>query len=258
MRPFCFGDGGGERLCKLLTFIFLCVLCVAGSGCFESAAWLDAGEERSAAIQKARSLEAEGDYDGAIEALVRAVEANPSLILAHLNAALLLHDHKKDYVPAVYHYQRYLKLRPNCDKREMIENRIRLAKQAFAAAVLRPDQYTIDRVMTLEADNKVLKAQVEDLKGRLADARATIHKLTARPAGGGSRTAAGGGGTAHAGAGATAGSSRTYRVKRGDTLSSIANDIYGSASQWRKIRDANNDVLKGSTRVIEGQVLKIP
>ncbi len=238
---------------KLFKIVALCVSVCVVCGCGESTAWLDAGEQRSATIQKARSLEAAGDYDGAIDTLVRAVEANPGLVLAHLDAALLLHDRKKDYVPAVYHYQRYIDLRPKCDKREMIENRIRLAKQAFAAAILRPDQYTIDKVMTLESDNKTLKAQVGELQERLADARATIQRLNARAPEGRPVTVRPPSTTPPAEGGA-----RTYRVRRGDTLSSIAGQIYGDAGKWRKIRDANKDLLKGSTRVIEGQLLKIP
>ena len=38
---------------------------------------------------------------------------------------------------------------------------------------------------------------------------------------------------------------RTYTVKSGDTLSRIAKEFYGDASQWKKIHQANTDRIKG-------------
>jgi nucleoid-associated protein YgaU len=35
----------------------------------------------------------------------------------------------------------------------------------------------------------------------------------------------------------------TYEVKSGDTLLSIAEQFYGDATQWRRIYDANRDVI---------------
>jgi nucleoid-associated protein YgaU len=37
---------------------------------------------------------------------------------------------------------------------------------------------------------------------------------------------------------------RTYTVAKGDTLSKIAKQHYGDANTWRRIYDANRDILK--------------
>lgn len=47
-----------------------------------------------------------------------------------------------------------------------------------------------------------------------------------------------------------------YIVKAGDTLQSIAANLYGDASRWYLIADANN--LSGSSTLPEGFALKIP
>jgi len=52
--------------------------------------------------------------------------------------------------------------------------------------------------------------------------------------------------------------SRTYRVKRGDTLSSIAKEVYGNASAWRKIYEANREVIPNQNVVSQGIVLILP
>ncbi|MDX2167797.1 MAG: LysM peptidoglycan-binding domain-containing protein [Deltaproteobacteria bacterium] len=51
---------------------------------------------------------------------------------------------------------------------------------------------------------------------------------------------------------------RTYTVVRGDTLSKIAKQHYGDANRWKKIFEANTDILKDPDRIFPGQVLKIP
>lgn len=53
-------------------------------------------------------------------------------------------------------------------------------------------------------------------------------------------------------------SGRTYTVKSGDTLSHIAQQYYGKASEYPKIFDANRNILDNPDQIKPGQVLKIP
>jgi nucleoid-associated protein YgaU len=50
----------------------------------------------------------------------------------------------------------------------------------------------------------------------------------------------------------------TYEVKPGDSLSKIAKRVYGNASDWKKIFEANTDVVKDPDKIFPGQKLKIP
>ena len=50
----------------------------------------------------------------------------------------------------------------------------------------------------------------------------------------------------------------TYTVVAGDSLSKIAKAQYGDANQWRRIWDANKDLIKNPDLIHPGQVLKIP
>jgi nucleoid-associated protein YgaU len=52
--------------------------------------------------------------------------------------------------------------------------------------------------------------------------------------------------------------SKTYTVKSGDTLSKIAQESYGSASDYMKIFDANKDKLSDPNKIQVGQELTIP
>jgi nucleoid-associated protein YgaU len=51
---------------------------------------------------------------------------------------------------------------------------------------------------------------------------------------------------------------RTYTVVSGDSLSKIAKKYYGDAKKWRRIFDANRDIIKNPDLIHPGQVLKIP
>jgi len=53
-------------------------------------------------------------------------------------------------------------------------------------------------------------------------------------------------------------SEQTYTVASGDSLSKIAKHFYGDANKWRRIFEANQDVLKDPDLIYPGQTLKIP
>ena len=53
-------------------------------------------------------------------------------------------------------------------------------------------------------------------------------------------------------------SSGTYTVERGDNLSKIAQKVYGDRKLWRKIYEANSNVIKSDYVIWANQVLIIP
>ncbi len=54
------------------------------------------------------------------------------------------------------------------------------------------------------------------------------------------------------------GGGRTYTVQAGDSLSKIAKREYGDASQWKRIHEANKDLIKNPDLIHPGQTLKLP
>ncbi len=51
---------------------------------------------------------------------------------------------------------------------------------------------------------------------------------------------------------------KTYVVQKGDSLSKIAKQEYGNANDWRRIFEANRDIIKNPDLIHPGQTLKIP
>lgn len=267
---------------KSLVRVLGCLAFVALlAACSRNVAVQDEQDESGPLMRRARAREQSGDTDSAIRLYKSALEANERLARAHLDLALLLNDQKKDYVRAIYHYQRYLELRPTAEKKEMIEDRIRLAGQQYAATIIRADKREADKA-ALEKENGELKETLKNLKAEVQrlqqDASAKEGQASPEPsdeapavagadegatpvaaAPGAARKAeaivAAAAGSSAAGAG---GRIRTYRVKRGDTLMHIAGEVYGDSSKWKKIQDANRKVLAGSSSVKVGQILVIP
>jgi nucleoid-associated protein YgaU len=52
--------------------------------------------------------------------------------------------------------------------------------------------------------------------------------------------------------------SRTYVVVKGDSLSRIAKREYGDAQEWRRIYEANRDVIDNPDLIYPGQTLRLP
>lgn len=51
---------------------------------------------------------------------------------------------------------------------------------------------------------------------------------------------------------------KTYVVVKGDSLSKIAKREYGKAEDWRKIYEANRDLIDDPDLIHPGQKLKLP
>lgn len=51
---------------------------------------------------------------------------------------------------------------------------------------------------------------------------------------------------------------RTHVVVKGDSLSKIAQREYGDAQQWRRIYDANRDIIQDPDLIHPGQTLRLP
>ena len=51
---------------------------------------------------------------------------------------------------------------------------------------------------------------------------------------------------------------RFYEVKKGDTLSKIAKDVYGDPMKYPTIFEANKPMLTHPDKIYPGQILRIP
>ena len=210
----------------LASVVSLVILICVGIGCAPATS-SQKDEENDINIQRGRTLEGTLDYAGAAKAYQTALEANPQCSLAHFRLAFLYVQQNIDPAAAIYHFQQFLKLRPNSEHASLIQQHIIGCKQELArefATGPMADDITRQLDMLIK-ENQRLKGENQQL---LEDSRRVQLELN--------RTHGGSGGSSAATDRAEERSSaptpsvpspghrtaRTYQVRSGDTYYAIA------------------------------------
>lgn len=177
---------------------------------------------------------------------------------------------------AIYHFKKYLELKPNSQSSPMVRQMIETAQKKFAASL--PESPFENNIRRIELEEILQKLQKEnlELKQKLAAAVAAIDRLEATQ---NVRVQSSAPRSARAEnvqprdsiPPASANSSEadrqsappvrrdipsSYTVQAGDTLSSISRKIYGTPNRWRDIFTANRDRLATASSLKPGQVLE--
>lgn len=197
---------------------------------------------------------------------------------SHLEVGLLYLQNVKDPIAAIYHFRKFLELRPNSPQADLVRQRVETATKEFARTL--PAQplegqlqriELMDLVENLKAENFQLKDEISRLRGLPPSSRplvagdtggrnanATAAEPDALPATpvtplGPPRIA-----PATQPAPQQPGAVRLHVVQQGDTLYRLSTQYYGAGRRWREIYEANRDVMRSETDLRIGMTLKIP
>ena len=260
--------------------LFAILLCAAlMTGC-DSNTRRDAADERNPLVQKGLEQAQLKRWDDAIRQFEEALARNPKLARPDLELALIYHQHKKNYVRAIYHYERYLEKRPDSEKRQLLLGWIGQARISFAADVGQTSASGVsEELLRLTRENNLLRKQLERAAGtEPAGTAPTVTKvktvITEPPPAAAQRAMedrprqAVESTPAPQPAPATRQPveriqtpppvSGTYTVRPGDTLTRIAKAIYGDGSRWKEIYAANTDKMQNENDLKAGQTITIP
>jgi tetratricopeptide (TPR) repeat protein len=138
------------------------LLAVAAGGCLPSGS-SPQDEQREPHFLTGKSRVNSMDYTGAVEAFEKAVEVNPRSASAHFELGLLYENNEQDFAAAIYHFNRFLQLRPNSEYAEIVQQRVLACKQELAksvslALVQRDLQHDVER---LTAENTDLRQKLQ-------------------------------------------------------------------------------------------------
>jgi tetratricopeptide (TPR) repeat protein len=205
------------------------------------------------------------DYKGAIESFEKALDVNPRSASAHFELGWLLDEKDPDPAAAIYHYQSFLKLRPNADRAVNVKARILTCKQELTRSVsLGPVTQSLQNEFErLNEDNKRLREDVEKWRAYAMHLQTLTNQWLSAPRAAHSTTAGSTPTTipisynASASAGRPAATpaagARTHTVKPGETPVAIARR-YGV--RLEALMAANPRV--DARRMQVGQPLNIP
>ena len=210
------------------------------TGCDTETLSQDEREEKIERVIEARELMKAGQYADAETRFKQALLENPTIARPHLDLATLYQQHIINYVHAIYHYDRYLELRPTSEKRGLVEQQRMKVAQLLANTLLK----NTPQVQALAEENRQLKNELMRLRINTLE-RESVRRSpeNVNPS------------TEEKSANKDV---RIYHVEAGDTLSKIAKKFYNDATLWDLIYQANRDALQSPSGIRVGQTLVIP
>lgn len=227
-------------------FLILCFLYF--SSCGPSGPVIQEADDP--AFERGRSYLKVGKEKEALDEFLSVTRRMVECPKSHLEAGRLLLTLKsrKDPVASIYHFRRFLLLKPESREAPKVEQLIVTAEREIIRNLPgEPYEDYLD-LIELKEENAKLKRQVLDYQARLGEPIGAVAppvspsspplvppKQPTVPA-----------------------VTRSYVVKQGDSLYAISRKFYGDSSQIDRIFQANRDSLPSKNSLKVGQVLRIP
>ena len=176
----------------------------------------DAGDRY---LRRARAARQAEDVDGAIRWCEKALRRRPDSAAAHRERALICDHFQQDYLAALYHYRRYLELRPDSAERADVEEMMAVCGRKLAAQLS-------------GAPAKPPRAAAAKPPSAAPVPVPVAATAVAEP--------------------------QTHVVQAGENLATISSRYYGTPSRWKLIFNANQDRLNDANNLRVGTRIVIP
>jgi LysM repeat protein len=187
----------------------------------------------------------------ALECFLRVIDARKGAAESHLEAGRMYID-LKDPLPAIYHFNEYIRLKPTSDQSKIVRQMIKTADKLYLEQIpgrpLEPDA-----VGSTDQYAQLQKLRSENDKLRRENAELTrVNKVNELPVSNSSPT------TSSKTVSTGTKTSTTYIIKATDTLSSISRKFYGTDTRKTDIYNANKTKIKNPSKLVVGVTIEIP
>lgn len=223
--------------------VFLCL-----TGCDSLPQFPQWGSQKSR--QLAEQSMAVGDFPQAVRYYETCLDGTEGTADVHYHLALIYDSKLNDPVSALHHYRRHLRMDPSSKFAGEVGQSISRIERSLAAKLNEGGLVPRSEAVRLRNENNQLREQIAALRGK-PKTPATQQPPTDPK--GFSKVP-----QTRQAEQVVGSETRTYTVKKGDTLASISRQFYKNSNRWKDIVDANHNQLGGGTGIREGQVLIIP
>jgi LysM repeat protein len=253
-----------ERLRSVLPFFSLaCTLALVGCD-GDAAAAMRTPELEDSEFRQGMTYEKQREPRKALESFLKVIDARKGASESHLEAGRMYLD-LQDPLPAVYHFNQYLRLKPNSEQSPIVRQMVKTAEKMFIQQLpgrpLEPsasgnvDQSALIR--KLQNENSKLMLEVSELSRGGRNPEPKNDPRTPGVAAIPDRGTPAVPGVAPT-TGRKAPAFTTYVIVAGDTLSKISTKAYGNAARANDIYNANRDKLTSPANLKVGTTLTIP
>jgi len=209
-------------------------------------------EDDDPAFERGRSYLKVGKEEEALDEFLSVTRRMLECPKSHLESGRLLLSLKsrKDPVSSIYHFRRFLLLKPESREASKVEQLIVSAEREIIRGLPGKPYEDYLELIVLQEENAKLKRQVDDYKARLGAPLEDVRQLpratdpvpvppqqvpSPPPV-----------------------QAKTYIVQQGDSLYAISRKLYGDSSHIDRIFQANRDSLPSKNSLKVGQTLRIP
>ncbi|MFO7821187.1 MAG: LysM peptidoglycan-binding domain-containing protein [Lentisphaeria bacterium] len=254
----------------VVSLVTVCMAAICLSGCSKSGLV----GERNPYYIKGIKYRQQSDYRNAVSAFEKCLRLSPESVEAHLQLGMLYEDHRRQPVKALYHYQKYLELRPDGKNAGVADEAVSRIEETLAAdwaglygvgtsaEEIQASVETLQRSLNnLKSQKKFLLEKLRETNRKLVLAQATLHRQTGRRR----KSALNGAEAGEANADRklvrhsdSDHEEEVYVVKKGDTLISIARSLYGKGALWDELQKYNEESLGEREELKVGEKLNVP
>lgn len=253
-----------DRLRSALAFFsFACALAFVGCD-GDAASAIRTPELEDSEFRQGMTYEKQREPRKALESFLKVIDARKGASESHLEAGRMYLD-LQDPLPAIYHFNQYLRLKPNSEQSAIVRQMVKTAEKMFIQQLpgrpLEPSAAgSVDQtalIRKLQNDNAKLMLEVSELSRGVRNPEPKNDPRTPGVA------AIPDKGTP-AVPGVVPGNNRkapafaTYVVVPGDTLTKVSNKAYGTPARANDIFNANRDKMTSPSNLKPGMTLTIP
>lgn len=245
----------------MLKFV-LAFMCALWIGCSSDERILvDEREERL--YKRAKDFQIQGRHEDALINYLSLISVRRESPESHLEVGYIYLNALKDPIRSIYHFDRYLELKPDSSQSVQVKQMIETAKKEFIRQIpTKPFQSDLDRVDLLEIIKKQQR-EFEALKKKYNQALFRIKNLQ-DTFGVQSNGLSSSGKQVYSAVPSESAVidpnniPRTYVVQAGDSLSKISKKFYGTESRFIDILQANREIISNERSLRIGLEIVIP